>query len=496
MAKQSRHTPLASRSRHGQTIRSPFHLLGDKISWSSWKDDYLPNILWACLLAGNLDRDTYLKLFRLIGGRARSRWKDLKHINLTHTALALTNYDEFKYVFEPLQDVPDARKIAATLAAIKTLPDHEHWQKFSSEKIERDSYWEVLAAGIMACLDHQSQASTDVRWLKVAYLAICGRLVFPNEEMVDELRLYPDQGEMTKVRPMIRALEMSVRMMEAGEEKPPEVSLFPVEEFWAEFYSNTKCIAAPPRNAPAEDRAALVKEITAVAEAAVDHFHASMQNTDVDPRLDGAFGIVLYNLHLALELAALPSSILSSGRIVLRSIVESCITLHYLCNKDEIALWTQYRNYGSGQSALSLLKTIDLSEAPSFVDLDALEMLANEDAWLETKDILIGAWAKKNLRELAIECGKKELYDRYYDWLSGFSHSHWGAVRDTAFTICLNPLHRLHRIPVFGHPKPSVLADVCKLLNLVLDDLNTLYPTFKPRLRWHKAAASSGKPAV
>lgn len=256
-----------------------------------------------------------------------------------------------------------------------------------------------------------------------------------------------------------------------------------------------KCIAAPPQKVPGEDRAALINEITAVAEAVVDHFHANIENTNVDPRLDGAFGIVLYDLNLSLELAALPSSILSSGRTLLRSIVESCITLHYLCLKDDLTIWTQYRNYGSGQSALSFLKTVDLSDAPSYVDLDTLEMLANEDAWLETKDILIGAWAKKNLREMAIECDRKEVYDKYYDWLSGFSHSHWGAVRDTAFTICLNPLHRLHRIPVFGHPKPSVLIELCKLLNLMLDDLNTLYPAFKPRLRWHKSAAS-GKPST
>lgn len=493
MKKSRRHTALGKRSKHGQTVRSPFHALGNKVSWSSWKDDFLPNVLWACVATGVMDRDVYLDLFRRIGVRARSRWKDTKYVSLTHTGLSSTDYADFEYAFDPLRNIKGGSQISNAIASIGSMPDRDHWQKFHAIEPDTEKAWEALAHGIMACIDHQSQQSTDVRWLKVAYLAICGRLVLPNEELIEEIRLYPDKGEMTKVRPMIRATEMSIRMMEMEAERPSEAPLFPVEAFWSELYTSTKCFVASPKKSTTEDIISLTKELSSIANDVMSHFYQCSKNTGIDPRLDGAFGLCLYNLHLAIELAALPSNFLSSGRILLRSIVEACITLRYLTAKDDAGLWKQYRNYGSGQTALAFLKTIDLDDAPSYVDLEALEMLANEDAWFETQDILIGAWDKKSLREMAIECDRKDLYDKYYDWLSGFSHGHWGAVRDTSFTICLNPMHRLHRIPIFGHVKPSVLPDVSKLINLILDDLNHLYPSFKPRIKWHKTNKPTDK---
>src|SRR6266403_2205131 len=81
---------------------------------------------------------------------------------------------------------------------------------------------------------------------------------------------------------------------------------------------------------------------------------------------------------------------------------------------------------------LAFLKAQELQgDLPPFIDEDALHSIANEDTWQEYLDIDIGHWANSNLRKLAMECGSKDLYDKYYDWASAFAHSHWGAVRDT-----------------------------------------------------------------
>ena len=103
---------------------------------------------------------------------------------------------------------------------------------------------------------------------------------------------------------------------------------------------------------------------------------------------------------------------------------------------------------------------------------------------MESKDIVIGSWAKLNLRKMAEESGTKDLYDVHYDWASGFVHGNWGAVRDATFTTCLNPLHRLHRVPMPMASMPSVVDDCCKLCNRALDEVNRLYPSFKPRISW------------
>jgi hypothetical protein len=94
---------------------------------------------------------------------------------------------------------------------------------------------------------------------------------------------------------------------------------------------------------------------------------------------------------------------------------------------------------------------------------------------------------------MATEAGIKDFYDKHYDWSSSYVHGNWGAVRDTVFTVCLNPLHRFHRIPFI--PKldmPSVLTDTAKIINMMLDINNQLYPGFKMRIK-HPPGTSGKK---
>jgi hypothetical protein len=157
--------------------------------------------------------------------------------------------------------------------------------------------------------------------------------------------------------------------------------------------------------------------------------------------------------------------------------------LAFLQKKDDPTIWLQYRNYGSGQARLSLLKILEQPESPSFTSRDLLESLANEDVWHEFLDIKLGAWADKNLRRMSEEAGVKEVYDKYYDGLSGYVHGNWSAVRHAVFGICLNPLHRFHRLPLPPRTLThDAVPDIVKVANLALDRLAALYPPFKPRL--------------
>jgi hypothetical protein len=97
----------------------------------------------------------------------------------------------------------------------------------------------------------------------------------------------------------------------------------------------------------------------------------------------------------------------------------------------------QYRNYGTGQAKLTYLKNISVEDLPSFTTRELLEALVNEDQWLEFQDIKLGAWADKNLRQMAEEAGVKDVYDRYYDGLSGYVHGNWSAVRHACLEIVL-----------------------------------------------------------
>ena len=172
--------------------------------------------------------------------------------------------------------------------------------------------------------------------------------------------------------------------------------------------------------------------------------------------------------------------------------MEVYITIKYLSKKDDQTIWLQYRNYGAGQAKLAYIKNFDLQEFPSFVTQQLLEALANEDMWIEFQDIKLGAWADKNLRKMAEEAGAKATYDKYYDILSGYVHGSWAAVRHGVFGVCLNPLHRFHRVPL--PPRRLVedaVPDMIKLVNLVLSEVEHLYPPFKHRLKAASAPATA-----
>lgn len=485
------HTPLDKRIHQGKQIKSPFAKLDGLINWSSWSDDFLPNMLWACTLTGSLERGRYLPIFREVAVRAREHLSENKDATLCHNFLSTLQQSVFNDIFGPLALDEEVHRVISSVTLLDSMPGISLWRGLFKPSGTSQDLWNTLSRGVFACMDHQSEEATDVRWLKVAFIGICGRIIFPPDmsSAVDDILSYPNRGDMRKVRPMIRALEMSLRSAETDTDTFKSIQAFDSGPIWLEMFNKTNCLSLPNTDVKAEDRAALCSEVEEIIDQIIDHFMANIENTSINARLDATFGLVLYSLCITYELASLPSSLLASGRILLRTITENFITLSYLQLKDDATIWLQYRSYGSGQTALAFLKTSALSEAPDYIDMDRLEMLANEDIWFEAKDINLGAWANKNLRAMAQDAGVKDVYDRYYDWTSGFSHAHWGSVRDTVFTTCLNPLHRLHRIPHPMQPMPSVLTDCCKLCNRLLDGLNTLYPKFTPRIRWHKPDA-------
>ena len=172
------------------------------------------------------------------------------------------------------------------------------------------------------------------------------------------------------------------------------------------------------------------------------------------------------------------------GRLALRTFLEIHITLRHLVTEDNPELWRSWRAYGAGQEKLVSLKLEELPDSPHYVDADLLRRIANEDFQEEFVSIDLGHWAGADLRKLSDNLDLKSIYDRYYGWTSGFSHAHWGSIRESVFSTCLNPLHRGHRYPRTGKPAslPSVQDDINDLLNAILSDLDRVYPSFRWRL--------------
>jgi hypothetical protein len=449
-------------------------------------------MLWAVLLTGTLERNHYFNCFRRIAKLCRewflqkdkSQAGDSTHdpeseMNFTAildlTKLAEVSDEDFhSFIAIPLSH-PLGYAALRPLLLIDSIPGIDRWRREMGVQ-PTDDDWSTLAHAIARVLDHQSEASTDIRWFKVILPTISGRMFFPPSaaEFLEEMRLFPFKGDMRRVRPSIRSAEMMIR-------RNPPTSW--IAEFWAQALRTTGCLD-PSQGQGYEFTETEIEpdSLFAARDQVIARFRKNLPPERADARLDGAFGLVLYALSVLEEIAMHRLHARILGVVALRALAEVNITFRYLAHNDKAMLWQSYRVYGAGQAKLAFLKIQEgTADLPNFLDEAALHEIANEDAWQEFLNIDVGHWANSNLRKLSIECDAKQTYDKYYDWSSGFIHGNWGAVRDTNFVTCHNPLHRLHRIPRMAHRTlNSVESDSIALVNEMIDFLDALYPDVDP----------------
>jgi hypothetical protein len=438
-------------------------------------------VLWAALLVSALPRQQYMKYLCSVA-KAAMAFREIKEVYLDHSAIAAISREHFSVLFGTVLSDSAAREALSPLLVLDELPDQAHWRTALVTRDE-DTSWSAIAAAIWECYDRRAQAAIDIRWVRVMFLALQHRIVFPKgemEEIVEMLCEYPNGSEPEWAGATIGALEGATEQM---------FSVNWSDTFWGECLHKTRCLIPefePPEAETGFDYEANKIRWGEIYGALFEHFQQTTSTTDVDPRHDGAFGLAFYGMSLVVSMMR-PFSTRPSGRHLLRSLAEVYITIAYLAAKDDPNLWRMYREYGTGQSKLTFLKLIerDWETLPQHIKVERLEFLANKDRWDELVSIDLGHWARLNVRRMAEESGAKDVYDGCYDWPSGFVHGHWGAVRDSVFGLCGNPLHRFHRIP---RPMRVDMEDICPdaigIMNRILDTVDRCYPSYT--LRFHR----------
>lgn len=437
-------------------------------------------MLWAALLSIVLPRKELIFLLSEVA-KSAIKFKESPEVYPQHSDLSNISSHQFDMMFKNI--LLDERHLDALspLLLLDCMPDNFHWKRYLNI-VNEEAAWSSLASAVSVCMNRFSRAAIDIRWLRVCFLALQGRLVFPVKfsNQVSVIIEYPNiEVPDDKIDALISSMEgMTVhRSVNSGKAEW-------VNQFWKECLDKTICSYADRTASERKvDYERVKTEWVLIYQKLVQHFHETLSTTSVDARHDGVFGIGLYAMNLVVELMR-PNSNRPSGRHLLRSLVEVFINLSYLLKKDTEEFWMAFRNYGNGQAKRAFLKLIEEEETklPSYIDIELLEALCNEDHWLEYTSIDIGHWVDLNLRKMAEDADVKDIYDRYYIWLSGFVHGHWTAIRGTAFTTCLNPLHRYHRIPALVRADlDDVCPDAIDLMNLVLDLVGRAYPGLSER---------------
>lgn len=465
-------TPLLDHKKVGKQLQPAFAQMGEKMTFSSWSNERLPEMIWAAVIRVIDNQDFAITEFRRILAFINEHEfkENLSDITLTGIAKLDDGLRE-EFIGFILENDTTASALTV-LTLFDSLPARETWLKLLPN-FQPDLG--ILMDAVGFNIPHQSQEATDCRWLRLMAQVFAGKLHIP-KEMADKWIAYPYEGNQRQIRPSIRAAEIA-------DDPFKEKDLTWPNSFWDEAWNKSPCLALmEEKETPTNIEADVSREnISQLIKKLEEHWSNTHSTTGVDARHDTVFGFTLYVLRVLDELLGINIGTGILGRLGLRTILECHISLHYLLCKDEEKLWKKWRTYGSGQAKLNALRFDELIDAPKHIDIKTIEAIAGEDLWEEFLNIELGSWSGLDLRKLSEKSGIKDAYDAHYSWTSGYSHGTWGPIREACFETCGNPLHRLHRFPKLQN-LPNTVADACALVDAVLDDLNKAYPGFDNRL--------------
>ncbi len=491
-------TPINKHKRDKKKLIPPLAEL--KFSFSSWINDRLPEMIWAVVLIGNHTRDECLEFFRYLANFVS---ENNQCYDVTISGIGKLNMQDRKKLLLHMRSYSDSfSKTLSCIGMLESLPIQADWKEVFGTAEMEDTY-KIIGNGVSKTLFHQSEEATDCRWVRLL-CAIAGKKINYTMKTADSLRGimdYPNNSDLRKIRPSIRAGEISLNIQN-------DSTTNWAETFWKTTFDNTKCY---PEEIALHINQERKKELTEQMEAdrkennddiielrkkIIDHFFEYLKDTKISPRFEAIFGIILYSTTLLIEIHFYRISLAISGRIVLRTLLELLISFKYLLlsEKTNPEIWNSYRGYGTGQLKLTLLKLEELKVQPNSIITEIIDNLANEDQWIEFSTIDLGQWDSTNLRDMSEKTGLKDLYDTYYNYTSGFIHGNWGAIRESIYQGCYNPLHRLHRLPIYDLPlMPNVMEDSKMIFNMILDIFEKEYPNFPTRLNTIKRNDSKKK---
>ncbi|TFH47520.1 MAG: hypothetical protein E4G89_07785 [Methanothrix sp.] len=472
---------LADHKRFKKTLTPPLGQI--PITPSSWINDRLPDMLWAVLAINFWPRDKALVFFRHIANFVHNN-QDCDDITIS----GISHFEKEKrekFIRNLTSWSMDAKDMLRPLMLFECMPAISDWKAYLEDPLlEQD--WKTLSDAVLESLWHQSEHATDCRWVKLLCMMLGRKIHFPveMEEKACRILEYPNIGNIQEIRPTIRAMEIGF----SG--KMDTVKDWP-KEFWKTCYEKTGCM---PRTSKTDEdiqetewikqRQYYLEETRRIWMDLISHLFDTTSTTAIDARHEGCFGFALYSLSLFIEIILYRLDYALAGRIILRPLIECLITYKYLLDKDDNDLWKSYRSYGSGQAKLVYLKLREQMSIPNSINIEEMERIANEDMWLELVAIDLGNWENTDLRKMSESVGLKDIYDQYYGWTSGYVHATWAAIRASVYEGCLNPMHRLHRLPTRTFPKgKSVALDALKITNMILELLEKSYPPFGERLR-------------
>ena len=160
-------TPLGKHRNVGKTLVPPLNTLPGVAKHTRWLDERMPEMLWACLVRAVLPRDQALAVFRDVAVMARGYVgvsAQLHELIPTHSNLAQRHPELIPKIVQLIATKPLGYAALRPMLLLAPLPGRDHWVTAIAADVD-PSEINVLADAVAEYFDHQSEHSTDVRWL-------------------------------------------------------------------------------------------------------------------------------------------------------------------------------------------------------------------------------------------------------------------------------------------------------------------------------------------
>lgn len=472
------HSKLSQHRFNKGKFITPFNEL-DCLREDSWFKDNLPEYIWLGLIIKKLGRQLGLNICGQI----------IKHISFFSVGLTTLRLSEIFSMKSSYQK--QFWTYVKSLVGLSTLHPLTLLFTFSKQPVFSEIFSDIsndyenrldVIKGIIADLaDHQSDLSTDVRFIILYFQIAKGDLKFV-QGTCEEIFKYPslshNDAEMRIVRPMVRAAEMSVRGVY-------EKNYDYLKKFWEDLSRMIDCKLIYIDYDKSHEDADIIMSKYKEHLSYYSEIFTSLYT--FDEKAEVIIGIVTYSFKRFYELVNHNLFNEISGRSIVRVLIENYIMLKYLLHNETSHenIWNDFKQYGIGQYKLISLrkeeKYPDLDLSNSHVQYEYLHLLVNENRDEEFTDMDTNYFNKTSVREKAIEVGEKELFDLYYDYDSAFEHGLWGAIRESSMLRCDEPCHQFHLVPDVDNNQSmkSVLDDCTKVMDKIFSVVESVFETPK-----------------
>ena len=452
---------------------TPFNMIGTSMSdEESWVYGRLPEYIWIGLIFDFYGRSEALYKLREILQLMKAQIPSLHTLRLSDIFL-LDSIEQIR-AYEIMLEFID-REVLSPLTVIFTLSKHREFVRFFYDSSKTETRILRLNKLLMATMDHQSDAATDIRFIVLLFWYQQGKLHIPKETS-DLLDLYAQMDHsaemMKRIRPTVRALELMAL-------KSEELSSDYLNCFWKELSKLTECNLYYVEYQKEERE---LKEYQETLYGILVYLTELYEHTNpLDRKMKVLIGVFTYSYKRFKE--AIDHELFStiSGRSIIRVIIEDYIMMKYLCmlEADKPSVWEDYEMYGIGQYKLILEKSREWNtnlKSPHF-DEEYIELLVNEYKNEEFIDMDTKYFGSDNVRVKADKVNEKDLYGLLYDYDSAFEHGLWGAIRESSLLKCDNPAHQYHCVPDCDDNivLKSTADDCVAVLNRTILFLNDVY---------------------